>query len=140
MSLTNEQIKSILDDAPKNATEIYRDEYISSDTDREGYLQHGVYAKQRHSLSDLAEILALRERVADLERIKLEWEQVVQPAYDYVDKSGIGELGKSKLGCLIESHEKLQAKIEAVRLEQGNELVIREVWHIVEPETMEQGK
>jgi hypothetical protein len=90
MSLTNEQIKSILDDAPKNATEIYRDEYISSGTDREGYLQHGVYVKQRHLLSDLAEILALRERVE--------------------------------------------------RLEQGNDLVIREVWRIVEPDTKEQGK
>ena len=41
--------------------------------------------------------------------------------------------------------EQLQAKVDAMRefavwLEQGNDLVIREVWHIVEPETMEQGK
>jgi hypothetical protein len=86
------------------------------------------------------QIEQLQARCAELERIKLEWEQVVQPAYDYVDKSGIGELGKSKLGCLVESHEKLQAKIEAVRLEQGNGLVIREVWRIVEPDTKEQGE
>jgi len=70
MSLTNEQIKSILDDAPKNATEIYRDEYVSGGNFTEGYIQHGLYVKQRHSLSDLAEILALRERVAELERIR----------------------------------------------------------------------
>jgi len=63
MMLTNEEIKDVLDDAPEHATEIYRDEYVSGGNFTEGYIQHGLYVKQRHSLSDLAEILALRERV-----------------------------------------------------------------------------
>jgi hypothetical protein len=90
--LTNEQIKSILDDAPKNATEIYRDEYISSDTDREGYLQHGVYVKQRHSLSDLAETLALRERVAELEHVLFDVREVL----DSCDQSCLGDASNSE--------------------------------------------
>ena len=83
MSLTNEQIKSILDDAPDGATQY--------NTHRHGFKYWSIKIDfATHKLSDLAEILALRERVE--------------------------------------------------RLEQGNDLVIREVWHIVEPETMEQGK
>ena len=78
MSLTNEQIKSILEDAPKNATEIYRDEYIRSDADRDGYLQHGLYVKQRHSLSDLREILTMRERVERLEQELEVWRAAVE--------------------------------------------------------------
>ena len=77
--LTNEQIKSILEGAPDGA------EYVSDYC----YYEYGMIV-DTYRLSDLAEILALRERVE--------------------------------------------------RLEQGNDLVIREVWHIVEPETKEQGK
>ena len=77
MSLTNEQIKAVLDGAPDGATHVHED----------CYYEYGMIV-DTYRLSDLAEILALRERVE--------------------------------------------------RLEQGNDLVIREVWHIVEPDTKEQ--
>ena len=76
-SLTNEQIREILAAAPEGAT------HVNDDC----YYEYGMIV-DTYRLSDLAEILALRERVE--------------------------------------------------RLEQGNELVIREVWHIVEPDTKEQ--
>ncbi|AIM40811.1 hypothetical protein PR08_gp54 [Idiomarinaceae phage Phi1M2-2] len=58
------------------------------------------------------EVEKLQARVKDVERIKSEWEQVVQPAHDYVDSAGIAKLGESKVGALVESHKKLQAQVE----------------------------
>jgi len=54
MSLTSEQIKQIIDGAPDKATHVHDD----------CYYEYG----RLHHLSDLAEILTLRERVEQLER------------------------------------------------------------------------
>jgi hypothetical protein len=61
MSLTNEQIKQIIDGAPDGATHY--------DTHRHGFKYWAIKMDfATHKLSDLAEILALRERVAGLEQ------------------------------------------------------------------------
>jgi hypothetical protein len=61
MSLTNEQIKSILEDAPDGARQY--------NTHRHGFKYWSIKIDfATHKLSDLAEILALRERVYELER------------------------------------------------------------------------
>ena len=62
MSLTNEEIKAILEAAERKS-----DKWISH--------FHGSAWWGDHNLSDLAETLALRERVAELER-ELEWMQI----------------------------------------------------------------
>jgi hypothetical protein len=56
MSLTNEQIKQIIDGAPDGATHIHDD----------CYYEYGMIV-DTYRLSDLAEILALRELVTELE-------------------------------------------------------------------------
>jgi hypothetical protein len=61
MSLTNEQIKQIIDGAPDGATHIHDD----------CYYEYGMIV-DTYRLSDLAEILALRERVAELELVRSE--------------------------------------------------------------------
>lgn len=63
----------------------------------------------------LADWDELEKRNEDLERINKEWQQVVQPAFDYVDSCGNGELGKSKIGALIESHKALAAHVEQIQ-------------------------
>jgi hypothetical protein len=91
-NLTSEQIKQILDGAPDGATHYatYVNEYIMQTDKGVMVYENGEWDYEIVSylgvrcLSDLAEMLALRERVE--------------------------------------------------RLEQGNDLVIREVWHIVEPD------
>jgi hypothetical protein len=61
MSLTNEEIKKILDGAPDGATHY--------DTHRHGFKYWAIKMDfTTHNLSDLAEILALRERVEGLEQ------------------------------------------------------------------------
>jgi hypothetical protein len=56
MGMTNEQIKKILDDAPDGATHAHDDCYYA----------YGMIV-DTYRLSDLAEILALRELVTELE-------------------------------------------------------------------------
>jgi hypothetical protein len=66
-SLTNGQIKHIIDGAPDGATHY--------DTHRHGFKYWAIKMDfVTHNLSDLAEILALRERVEKFER-ELEWIQ-----------------------------------------------------------------
>jgi hypothetical protein len=56
-SLTNEQIKQIIDGAPDGATHVHDD----------CYYEYGMIV-DTYRLSDLDEILALRERVERMER------------------------------------------------------------------------
>lgn len=53
----------------------------------------------------------LQQRVADLERIKSEWEKMTYPVSDYVDSCGIGKLGECKFHSLIKSHQALVAQV-----------------------------
>ena len=64
MSLTNEQIKQIIDNAPSETNQYEQcGKYWYVNTASNVYIESPM-----HNLSDLAEILALRERVAELEQ------------------------------------------------------------------------
>lgn len=62
MNLTTEQMQAILDGAPIGETH-YESELFQYESDIEGYTLRGV-----HALSDLREILTLRQRVQELEK------------------------------------------------------------------------
>ena len=109
MSLTNEQIKQIIDGAPDGAThwdgcylkvdEINWFVFYASDNEWEivSEDEFGVI-NSVHSLSDLAEIIALRERVTELE---IEFEKLQRAA----DRAGLRMI---KAG-LVSEFEKLDS-------------------------------
>jgi len=94
MSMTNEQIKQIIDGAPSETNQYEQcGKYWYVNTASNVYIESPM-----HNLSDLAEIFALRERVTELE---IEFEKLQRAA----DRAGLRMI---KAG-LVSEFEKLDS-------------------------------
>lgn len=83
--------------------------------DIRGICRMGCNLKRSQALSAADIIEEQRREIESLRKIKKEWEQMVQPAFDYVGSCGIGRLGESKIQVLIDSRKAQSDYIKLMR-------------------------
>lgn len=121
MNLTNERIEQILAGAPDGATHYYDGHYYILGIG--GSYPTRIYKNLKktlidcagyfHALSDLREILTLRQRIEQLEaemEIHKRHTELVDSLTHYMVKRGIGTLGQYSTTEIVRVYEELEAQ------------------------------